>query len=121
VCRWSAAHRWKALEESYKFASNLISIRGLRRELRASKVPRIQTGTVSGLLLGSPGNKSHLDAGAMGQHREYYMGGRCWLPPSSGRGESSESVLPVACPNTKGVFQRWANLLVVGFDVGWNN
>ncbi len=30
-------------------------------------------------------------------------GGRWWLPPSLGRGESSESVLPVACPNTKGV------------------
>jgi hypothetical protein len=28
-------------------------------------------------------------------------GGRWWLPPSPGRGESSESVLPVTCPNTK--------------------
>jgi hypothetical protein len=27
--------------------------------------------------------------------------GRWWLPPSSGHGESSEVVLPVACPNTK--------------------
>jgi hypothetical protein len=32
-------------------------------------------------------------------------GGRWWLPPSPGHGESSESVLPVACPNTKGVFE----------------
>jgi hypothetical protein len=30
-------------------------------------------------------------------------GGRWWLPSSPGRGESSESVLPVACPNTKRV------------------
>jgi hypothetical protein len=30
-------------------------------------------------------------------------GGRWWLPSSSGRGESSESVLPVVCPNTKNV------------------
>ncbi len=30
-------------------------------------------------------------------------GGRWWLPPSLGRDESSESVLPVACPNTKSV------------------
>jgi hypothetical protein len=29
-------------------------------------------------------------------------GGRWWLPPSPGRGESSEFVLPVICPNTKG-------------------
>jgi hypothetical protein len=28
-------------------------------------------------------------------------GGRWWLPPSPGRGESNEVVLPVACPNTK--------------------
>jgi hypothetical protein len=33
-------------------------------------------------------------------HRVLY-GGRWWLPSSLGRGESSESVLPVACPNTK--------------------
>jgi hypothetical protein len=30
-------------------------------------------------------------------------GGRWWLPPSSGCGESSEVMLPVACPNTKRV------------------
>jgi hypothetical protein len=30
-------------------------------------------------------------------------GGRWWLPPSPGRGESSESKLPVACPNTQRV------------------
>jgi hypothetical protein len=33
-------------------------------------------------------------------HRILY-GGRWWLPPSPGRDESSESKLPVACPNTK--------------------
>jgi hypothetical protein len=74
VCRWSATHRWKALEESYKFASDLIPIQGLSRELWVPKVPGVQTGTISGLLLGNPGNKSHLDAGAAEQCREYYMG-----------------------------------------------
>ncbi len=29
---------------------------------------------VSGLLLESPGTKSHLDVDATGKHREYYMG-----------------------------------------------
>jgi len=105
VCKWSATHCWKALEENYKFALNLVPIRGLSRELWAPTVPRVQIGTVSGLLLGSPGNKSHLNVGAAEQHREYYMGGRWWLPPSSGRDESSESVLPVAGPNTKSVFK----------------
>ncbi len=74
VCRWSATHRWKALEERYKFALNLIPIQGLNRELWAPKVLGVQTRTVSGLLLGSTGNKSHLNAGVAEQGREYYMG-----------------------------------------------
>jgi hypothetical protein len=64
VCRWSATHRWKALEENYKFASNLVPIRGLIRELWAPKVPGVQTGTVSGLHFGSLEKKSHLGVGA---------------------------------------------------------
>ncbi len=64
VCRWSATHCWKALEESYKFASDLIPIGGLSKKLWTSKVPRVQIGTVSGLHFGSPGKKSHLDVGA---------------------------------------------------------
>jgi hypothetical protein len=38
-----------------------------------------------------------------GEPPRILYGGRWWLPPSSGRGESSESKLPVACPNTKKV------------------
>jgi hypothetical protein len=41
VCMWSATHRRKAVEENYKFASNLISIRGLSWELWAPKVPGV--------------------------------------------------------------------------------
>jgi len=55
VCRGSATHRWKAIKESYKIDLDLIPIQGLSQELRAPKVPRVQTGIVSGLLLGSPG------------------------------------------------------------------
>jgi hypothetical protein len=43
-------------------------------------------------------------------------GGRWWLPPSPGRGESSESKLPVACPNTKGVFRNDLTLLWLVLD-----
>jgi hypothetical protein len=64
VCRWSATHRWKTLKKSYKFALDLIPIQGLSRKLWIPKVPGVQTGTVSGLLLGSPENKSHLEGGA---------------------------------------------------------
>jgi hypothetical protein len=74
VCRGSVTHHWKAIEENYKISSDLIPIQGLNRELRAPKVPGVQTGTISRLLLGSPGNKSHLDAGAAEQHKKYYMG-----------------------------------------------
>jgi len=48
VCRWNVIHRWKALEEKYKFALDLILIGGLNKELWPCKVPRIQTGTISG-------------------------------------------------------------------------
>jgi hypothetical protein len=36
-----------------------------------------------------------------GQIQKILYGGRWWLPSSPGRGESSESMLPVACHNTK--------------------
>ncbi len=58
-----------------------------------------------GPLLGSPGIKSHLDAGVTEQRKEYYMGEGGGFP-RAGRGESSESVLPLTCPETKGVFPK---------------
>jgi hypothetical protein len=64
VCRWSATHCWKALKESYKFSSDLIWIGDLSKELWTPKVSRVQIGTVSGLLLGSPRKKCHSDVGA---------------------------------------------------------
>jgi len=57
VCRWNVTCRWKALEESYKFALDLIPIGGLSKELWAPKVSGIQIGTISGLPLGVPGLK----------------------------------------------------------------
>jgi hypothetical protein len=38
-----------------------------------------------------------------GESQRILYGGRWWLPSSPGRGESNESELPVACPNTKKV------------------
>jgi hypothetical protein len=51
ACRWSAAHHWKALNESYKFAWDLIAIGGLGEELWPRKVAGVQTGTISGLIV----------------------------------------------------------------------
>jgi hypothetical protein len=36
-----------------------------------------------------------------GEAQRILYGGRWWLPPSPGCGESNESMLPVACPSTK--------------------
>ncbi len=62
VCRSSVTHYWKSLKESYKFASDLIPIISLSKKLWMPKVPRVQTGTVSGLHFGSPRKKCHSDA-----------------------------------------------------------
>jgi len=42
VCRWSAIHRWKALDESYNFALNFIPIKGLSKKLWPRKVAGVQ-------------------------------------------------------------------------------
>jgi hypothetical protein len=65
VFRWSATHRWKALKESYRFASNLVPIEGRGEKLWTLEVPRVQTETVSGLHFGSLGKKCHSDVGAV--------------------------------------------------------
>jgi hypothetical protein len=116
VWRLSATRCWKALNESYKFALDLISIRCLSRELWAPKVPGVQMGTVSGLLLGSPGNKNHWMRVPRSNAKILY-GGRWWLPPSSGCGESSESkVAHGLSQHQKGEERILTNLLV---RFGW--
>jgi hypothetical protein len=45
-------------------------------------------------------------------------GRRWWLPPSPGHGESSESVLPVACPNTTSDPECGLTTLWLVFDAG---
>jgi hypothetical protein len=67
VCRCSATHRCKALKEGYKFVWDLIPIEGMSKELWTPKVPGVQTGTILGLLLGSPEKKCHSDEGVVGK------------------------------------------------------
>jgi len=40
----------------------------------SSQSPGTPTGTISGLQLGSPGKKSHLDVASAEWRKEYYMG-----------------------------------------------
>ncbi len=75
----------------------------------------VQIGTVSGLLLGSPRIKSHLDVGAMERCIDYYMGEdggfpRVWAVVSLVSPES-----PVACPSTKGAPESE----LINLSVGW--
>jgi hypothetical protein len=59
--RGRATYRWKAIDESYNFDLDRTSIGGLLIKLWGSKVAGVPAGGISGLPLGSPGKKSHLD------------------------------------------------------------
>jgi len=69
-----ATYHWKALDESYNFASDLIVIRGLLAKLWGSKITGVPFGAISGLPFGSPGKKSHLDVASVESYRVYYKG-----------------------------------------------
>jgi hypothetical protein len=98
--RWqSATWRWKALEESYNFGSDLILIGGWGEKLWSPKVPGVQTGTVSGLHFGSPGTKSHLDVASRGECREYYMGEGGGFP-------RIRAVVSLVCQSAHGLSQH---------------
>jgi hypothetical protein len=56
-CRRRATYRWKALDESYNFALDRTSIRGLFAKLWGSKVPGVPSGEISGLPRESPGRE----------------------------------------------------------------
>jgi hypothetical protein len=55
-----------------------------------------------GLPLESPGREKPFGCRLRGQPQSILKGGRWWLPPSPGHGESCVFVLPVAHLSTKG-------------------
>jgi hypothetical protein len=83
-CRQRATYRSKAFDESYNFALDRTSIRGLLAKLWGFKVPGVRVVGISGLSRGSPavvpgqkshsGEKSHLDVGPVERSRVYYKG-----------------------------------------------
>jgi hypothetical protein len=122
ACKWSVTHCWKALKESYKFSLNLIPIGGLSKKLWTCKFPRVLTRTISGLLLGSLGTKSHSDVGAAERHIEYYMGEGDGFPRIWAVVSLVSSRLPVACRSTKGALEcELTNLLVSLMQVRVSN
>jgi hypothetical protein len=91
----SVTRRWKVLNESYNFGLKLIPIQVRGEELWPSKVPGLQPGRVSGLQLGSPGKKSHLDVAC----RVYYMGeggGFPWI----------RAMVSLVCKSARGLSQH---------------
>ncbi len=61
----------------------------------------VQTGIVSGLLLGSLEIKSHFDTGVVERHRKYYMGEGGGFPQVRAVVSFVSPESPVACPSTK--------------------
>ncbi len=59
-------------------------------------------------------DKEPFGCGCCGVMKKILYGGRWWLPPSLGRGESNESVLLMVCPNTKSGFEGVLTNLLVG-------
>jgi len=66
-------------------------------------------------------DKKPFGCGCRGATQRILYGGRWWLPASPGCGESNESVLPVACSNTKSDSECELTNLLVGFDAGLSN
>jgi hypothetical protein len=97
VASRSATRRWKALDESYNFGLELVPIRVWGEELWLSKVPWLQSETVSGLQLGSPGKKSHLDVASAESRKEYYMGEGGGFP-------RVRAVVSLVCKSARGLF-----------------
>jgi hypothetical protein len=75
------------------------------------KVLRVQIGIVSGLPLGSPGTKGHLDVVPVEWRRVYYMGEGGGFPRIR---VVVSPKLPVACLSTKGAPECELTNLLVG-------
>jgi len=99
VASRSATQRWKALDKSYNFDSNLVLIRVQGEELRVSKVPWLQPGTVSGFQLGSFGKKSHLNVASAESCIVYYMGEGGGFP-------RVRAVVSLECESARGLSQH---------------
>jgi hypothetical protein len=101
VCRWHATYCWKDLNEAYNFASNFISIGGLHPKLWGPKITGILTLGISGLPLGSPGKKCHLDVDLVERHKVYYKGEGGGFPQVRAVVSLVNPNLLMAHPNTK--------------------
>jgi hypothetical protein len=103
TCRWHETYYWKALDEGYNFALNLILIRGLHAKLWVPKVAGVSNLGISRLPLGNPRTKCYLDVGLVERCRVYYKGEGGGFPQVQVVVSLMSSSLPVARPSTKSV------------------
>jgi hypothetical protein len=103
MCRWCATYLWKALDEDYNFALDLIWIKGLNAKLWAPKIAGIPTLGISRLSFGSPKTKWHLSVGPVARHKIYYKGEGGSFPQVRAMVSLVSPSLPMACPSTKSV------------------
>jgi hypothetical protein len=68
ACRWHATYCWKALDQGYNFALDLVSIRGLCKKLWASIVVEVPVLGILGLPTWESWEKWHLDEAPMANH-----------------------------------------------------
>jgi len=102
----SATRRWKYLDEGYNFSSDLVAIRLCSRELWVPKVPGLQPGQFRdnfGIPTWESREKEPFGCSLGGALQRIIYGGRWWLPPSPGRGESCVSKCPWFVATPKGV------------------
>jgi hypothetical protein len=72
--KWHVTYCWKALNEGYNFASDLIIIKFFHAKLCAPKVAGVATMGILRLPLGSLGTKNHLDVAPVKKCKVYYKG-----------------------------------------------
>jgi hypothetical protein len=101
--RWHATYRWKALNEGYNFASDLVPIGGLHTKLWPYKIVGIPILGISGLPFANPETKCHLDVGFVERHRVYYKGEGDSFPQVQAMVNLVSPSLPMVRPSTKGV------------------
>jgi hypothetical protein len=109
-CNTPLESSWQELQVCFKPHPN----RRSKQRVMTQWSDRVQTGTISGLLLGSPRIKSHLDVGAVERHRKYYMGEGGGFPRVWAVVSLVSLELPVACPSTKGAPESELTNLLVG-------
>jgi len=96
-------YRWKVLHDGYNFALDLILIGALNAKLWVCKVVGVQVVRISGLPLGSPKTKCHLDVSLVEKHKVYYKGEGGGFPQVRAMLSVVSLRLPMARFSTKSV------------------